>query len=171
MHNRILFVGRDFERKGGFLTYDAFCMLKKEMPDLELYIAGPRINPIQNPVEGYHFLGDIKYDKLSEFYNKCDIFCMPSFFEAYGLVFAEALIFGLPCIGRNCYEMPYFIQDKKNGRLLSENGGALELAQKMKDALANKEMQNYVISQRNHYIEKYSWDSVAERIKNTIDKF
>lgn len=28
-NNKILFVGRDFERKGGFLTYEAFCMLKK----------------------------------------------------------------------------------------------------------------------------------------------
>ena len=49
----------------------------------------------------------------------CDVFCMPSYFEAYGLVFVEALTFGLPCIGRNCYEMPYFIEDGKTGLLLN----------------------------------------------------
>lgn len=141
------------------------------MPDSELYVAGPKKNPISNPVKGYHFLGDLKSQELSEFYNKCDIFCMPSFFEAYGLVFVEALIFGLPCIGRNCYEMPYFIQDGKTGYLLSKNGTAQELAEKMENALKNDEMRSAVISQRENYIKQYSWDSVADRIKNVIDKF
>ena len=38
---------------------------------------------------------------------------MPSYFEAYGLVFIEALTYGLPCIGRNAFEMPNFIQDSE----------------------------------------------------------
>lgn len=169
--NKILFVGRDFERKGGFITYNAFKILKNKISDAELYVAGPKENPISDSVKGYHFLGDLKYDELSEFYNKCDIFCMPSYFEAYGLVFIEALIFGLPCIGRNCYEMPSFIEEGKSGYLLSQNGSVEELAEKMELALKNKEMQNFVISKRDIYIEKYSWSSVAERIKDVIDRF
>lgn len=140
------------------------------MPDAELYVAGPKQDPIQNPVLGYHFLGDVNYEKLADFYNLCDVFCMPSYFEAYGLVFVEALLFGLPCIGRNCYEMPYFIEEGKTGYLLSKNGTAEELVQKMEQALKNEEMKNNVLSRYEFYVNEYSWDSVAERIKNEIKK-
>ena len=44
--------------------------------------------------------------------NLCDYFVMPSKFEAYGLVFAEALIYGLPCIGKKCYARPEFINNE-----------------------------------------------------------
>ena len=107
--NKILFIGRDFERKNGNLVVEAFKLAKKKKQDLELFIAGPKALDINK--EGIHFLGDISYEELVEYYNKCDIFCMPSKFEAYGLVFVEALTFGLPCIGRNAYEMPYFIEE------------------------------------------------------------
>ncbi len=46
---------------------------------------------------------------------------MPSEFEAYGLVFPEALSFGVPCIGRNAYEMQYFIKEGVNGYLLNDD--------------------------------------------------
>ena len=44
---------------------------------------------------------------------------MPSYFEAYGLVFAEALTYGLPCIGRDKFAMSEFIEDGCTGRLIS----------------------------------------------------
>ena len=61
----------------------------------------------------------------------CDVFCMPSYFEAYGLVFVEALTFGLPCIGRNCYEMPYFIEEGKTGLLRKRIGIHVLLQKKL----------------------------------------
>ena len=166
-----MFVGRDFERKGGFVTYQAFCVLKQNFPDLELYIAGPKTNPIKNPIDGAFFCGDVGHEKLAELYRKCDIFCMPSYFEAYGLVFAEALICGLPCIGRNCYEMPYFIEDGETGCLLSQDGSAQELAEKINFCLANNDIKKNVAARHAYYVQEYSWETVAKRIKDVIDKF
>lgn len=40
--NKILFVGRDFERKNGNLVVEAFRLTKEKFPNLELYIAGPK---------------------------------------------------------------------------------------------------------------------------------
>ena len=166
-NNKILFVGRDFKRKGGYLVYDAFKILKQEKKDAELYVAGPISNPIENPIEGYIFLGDCSYEKVSQLYNMCDIFCMPSYFEAYGLVFVEALIFGLPCIGRNCYEMPYFIDDEQTGFLL-KNDDSSELAQLMKRLLNDSTIKKNVLDRREWYIQEYSWNTVAQRIKEVI---
>lgn len=164
-NSKILFVGRDFERKNGPLVLEAFEMLKKQMPDAELYIAGP--DNLEISAGGVYLLGNLPYNQLAHYFNICDIFCMPSKFEAYGLVFIEALAYGLPCIGRNAYEMPYFIEDKKTGYLLNEESPEA-LAKLMYDLLLNDEIKNNVRKKRDWYINEYSWDSVAQRINSVI---
>lgn len=163
--NKLLFVGRDFKRKNGELVVAAFKKAKGQKSNLELYIAGPTNLKIE--YDGIHILGDLSYGDLVEYFNFCDIFCMPSKFEAYGLVFAEALTFGLPCIGRNAYEMPYFIDEGETGYLLqSENVD--ELAELMLKALSNDEMKQNVRSKKEEYVKEYSWDTVAERMAKVI---
>lgn len=168
IHNRILFIGMDFKRKGGFITYEAFKLLREQGENVELYVIGPTSNPIKNPVDGYHFVGNVSFDEEAKYYNMCDLFCMPSYFEAYGLVFVEALTFGLPCIGRNCYEMPYFIKNGDTGLLLKEDNPQ-ELASLMYKGLHDNNMTNNVKDLRSEYLQDYSWSSVAERIAKVID--
>lgn len=165
--NKILFVGRDFVRKGGEMTFKAFIELKKKMADVELYVAGPANNPYPQGTEGYHYMGDCSHEELSALFNKCDIFVMPSYFEAYGLVFIEALTYGLPCIGRNVYEMPYFIEDGKTGLLLHDDD-VHGLADMMFRLLKDKSFSDNVRSRKDRYIREYSWDTVAKRILSAM---
>lgn len=164
--NKILFVGKAFERKNGPLVIEAFRILKKQFPEVELYIAGPKKLVINEG--GIHCLGELNTSQLSVYFNLCDIFCMPSIFEAYGLVFAEALTYGLPCIGRDAYEMPYFIEEGETGYLLKSQS-AEELAKLMSLALENTTMKKNVQSKQKFYIDEYSWDRVACRVKEIID--
>lgn len=169
-NRRILFVGRDFERKAGPLVVDAFKILKEKYDPLaELYVAGPNENPVDGNVDGYHYLNDLSYDELSEYFNLCDIFVMPSKFEAYGLVFIEALAYGLPCIGRNAYEMPYFIEKGVTGDLIDDDNPDV-LAEKMYNLLLNEEIKRNVTDKRQWYIEEYSWNTVASRMFDIIEK-
>lgn len=162
--NKILFVGRDFIRKNGPLVIDAFKIAKHLRNDIELYIAGPTPG---EQLEGVHWLGDVSIDDLSYYFNLCDIFCMPSKFEAYGIVFIEALTYGLPCIGRDAFEMPYFIEDGQTGYLL-KNEDATELAKLMVELLGNETIKQNVLAKQQEYIDKYSWDAVAKRMANVI---
>lgn len=164
--NKILFVGRDFERKNGPLVVKAFSLAKKKRNNLELYIAGP--NNLKVCGGGITLLGDLPYRELAYYFNLCDVFCMPSRFEAYGIVFIEALAFGLPCIGRDAYEMPYFIEDEKTGYLLKEDS-AEELSSLLLAAVDNIEMKLTVRNNRDYYIEEYSWDAVCRRISDVIN--
>ncbi|MBB2183540.1 glycosyltransferase family 4 protein [Lachnospiraceae bacterium MD1] len=166
--NKILFIGRDFERKGGVLTIEAFMLLKERMPEAELFIVGPVNKPFIGEVNGIHFIGELPYDKLPDYYNLCDVFCMPSIFEAYGIVFAEALIYGLPCIGRNDFAMSELIKDSYSGYLLNQDSPDI-LAEKMYDLLKNKEIHENVKKEHKNYVETYSWDAVAQRIYNILD--
>lgn len=165
--NKVLFVGRDFKRKGGPLVIEAFQRVKVGMPKCELYVAGPT-NGDPN-IEGIHWLGDVSYVDLIQYFNMCDIFCMPSQFEAYGLVFGEALTYGLPCIGNDAYEMKYFIDEGVNGYLL-RGQDADELAALILKALNNQEMQKFVRNNQKKYLKLYSWNQVAKKIYDVIEK-
>ena len=166
-NNKVLFVGRDFYRKGGDLVYEAFKIAKKSNPNIKLYVAGPKEWPMEDKDENLIFLGDIDSDELSQYYNMCDIFCMPSRFEAYGLVFIEALVYGLPCIGRNAFAMKEFIQDGENGYLIDDDNANI-LASKILDLLTNDAIKENVVSKKAYYISEYSWDTVANRIIEVI---
>ena len=166
--NKFLFIGRDFFRKGGDLVVNAFLELSKKMDGIELYIAGPE-EPLINTPSNVHWVGDVNSKELHYYYNLCDVFCMPSRFEAYGLVFSEALCFGLPCIGRNACEMPYFIEDGKTGKLLNTES-VDDLSQLMEEVLTTELFYENVMSKKEYYINAYSWDAVAKRITNIIYK-
>lgn len=92
---------------------------------------------------------------------------MPSYFEAYGLVFIEALTYGLPCIGRNVYEMPYLIEDGVTG-LLIENDDVKNLTEKIHILLTDETIRNNVKLKREWFIKEYSWDNVASKILNIV---
>lgn len=162
--NKFLFVGKDFERKNGPLVVEAFKNVYAENNSLELYIIGPAEKPTGTDYPGVKFIGRLGYDELVSYYNLCDYFIMPSLFEAYGIVFAEALIFGLPCIGRNAYAMPEFIDNGANG-LLVDGYDVDELASAMNEMyLQRNRYVNNVSAYHEDYVSRYSWDSVAERI-------
>lgn len=165
--NKFLFVGKDWPRKNGDLVVEAFKRLSAAYPEYnpQLYIAGPeKKSDCINGHENIVFLGRLSYNELISYYNLCDYFVMPSKFEAYGLVFAEALCFGLPCIGKNICAMPEFIQHGQNGFLI-EHDDADELTSAMSRLLLDgHSIACAVQTNKAYYLEKYSWDSVADRI-------
>ena len=164
--NKILFIGKDFERKNGPLVIESFKKAKKVKEDLELYIIGPPI--VENSSkDGIHFLGELSFKEIPFYFNMCDIFCMPSKYEAYGLVFPEALTYGLPCIGKNMFEMPYFIEDGVTGFLI-ENDSAEECAKAIINLIDNNKIKANVQKKREYYLYEYNWNTVAERIFNII---
>lgn len=164
--NTFLFVGRDFYRKGGDLVIEAFRHLHEEDSNLRLIIAGPTRNPAQG-VAGIEYVGDASNEKVGQLFSTSDVFCMPSRFEAYGLVFPEALSAGLPCVGRDAFEMPYFIRDGENGKLVRSDD-PLELASAMKECLTSDRIRCATLADSESVCREYSWRAVAERIYEII---
>ena len=168
--NKILFIGRDYKRKGLPIVYDAFLKLKKMMPEAELHVAGPSQNPILgNLIDGYYFHGECSHETLSDLFNSCDVFCMPSYFEAFGLVFIEALSYGLPCIGRNIHEMPYIIEDGVTGILIKDDSTDF-LSASMYNLLHDDKIFENVKRRKDFYAQHYSWENVAKNIHEVISQ-
>lgn len=165
--NTFLFAGRDFVRKGGDLVLAAFAQLHEIHPELRLVVAGPRQNPAPG-APGVDYVGDVSNERLGVLMASADVFVMPSRFEAYGLVFPEALSAGLPCVGRNRFEMPHFICDGEDGRFIHSDDTD-ELAAAMWDCLISPTLRENARKHAEEIRAQYRWDVVADRISQVID--
>lgn len=85
------------------------------------------------------FAGRVSDEKLSEYYQKADVFVLPSIdkSEAYGMVLLEAMANGLPVIASNLPGVRGLVG--KDRGLLVEPGNARELTQALTDILSNDE--------------------------------
>ncbi len=167
----ILFVGRDFFRKGGDLTIEAFTRLRKGYgEEISLVVAGPETWPLSTPIpEGVQFVGAAPFQDLQRYFATADAFCMPSHFEAFGVVFAEALCAGVPPIGQRLYATPEIIHHGKNGYLLDKPDATL-LAELMANVLDNTEMKKYVEEHVHEAREYYSWRRIAKDMLQILDQ-
>ena len=79
--------------------------------------------PIKDRVK---FTGAISEAELHQLYANCDIFCLPSRYESFGLVLVEAMVFGKPVVGVDIGGMPEIVTAGKNGFLAQpENADSL----------------------------------------------
>ena len=100
---RVVFVGRDWERKGGPDLLAAFGRVRAELPDATLTIVG--CGPeIAGP--GVRVLGEIPPQEVAREYARSAVFCMPTLVEPFGIVFVEALTHGLPVVASDVGAVP-----------------------------------------------------------------
>ncbi len=128
----VLFIGRDFERQGGQLLLRAFAQVRRRVPAAKLVIAGSAPSVDQPGVEVIGFIDKHSADgeaRLIDLYRRASVFTMPSHFEPFGIVYAEAMHFGVPCVGVNHCAMPEIISHGVTGLLVPpDNAHALEQA-------------------------------------------
>jgi glycosyltransferase involved in cell wall biosynthesis len=166
---RVLFVGRDFLRKAGDVVVDAMERLLRRGVRARLVVAGPSTWPLDGPMPSWvTFVGDAPFNVVRDEMARADLFCMPSRFEAFGIVFSEALATGVPVIGRDAFAMPEFIEPGVNGYLLPEDGDAPALADLIERTLGDEAMRRRVIERAPAVAAHASWDRVADDMLRTI---
>lgn len=162
---RLLFVGRDFARKGGEQVVRALRVLRSEFdPEITLTVVGPDVWPMAGEVpDGVRFLGRLPVDRVAAVYDEHDVFVMPSRFEAFGIVLAEALARGLPCVARQAFAMPEIIRPGDNGELI-RGDDPNDLAVALVRVLADHDMFRRVADQAADTREHFSWDRAAQDV-------
>lgn len=95
-----LFVGVDFERKGGETLLRAWPAVRERLPQAELWVVGPRGQaPAGAERLGIHWHGFVSdREQLTALYSRAQAFVLPSLFEPFGRSVFEAMGHGLPCI-------------------------------------------------------------------------
>ena len=150
----ILSVGRIVKEKGFLRMYRVFKLLKNSDKRWEWTIVGDGeyLSELKSIVEddgfqdSVHFAGNISHQNLSIFYSSHSVFFLLSeYFEAFGLVYLEALSCGMPVVGysqygpaeifdsvSSCFGVEFNCKDElicaaiKNAKDSIENGAGLE---------------------------------------------
>jgi glycosyltransferase involved in cell wall biosynthesis len=162
---RLLFVGVNWEDKGGPVAYAAFRNLVDSGIEAELTIAGctPPSDVIQPGVNAVGFLNKnvpAEFEKLNALFRTSHFFILPTKYEAYGLVFCEAGANGIPALAPATGGIPTIIEDGVTGFLLPENSVGKAYADKMRFLIENPERwQNMRKAAYAKYIDQLNWDA------------
>lgn len=114
----VLFVGAGFHRKGADLLLRAFAIVRSRIPTARLVMVGLRETITDPGVESLGFLRkDVpaEYERLRRAYESAHVFCLPTRFEPYGIVFLEAMSYGLPSVGPDAWAVPEMVLDGVTG--------------------------------------------------------
>lgn len=116
-NKNIIFVGKEWERKGGPLLVEAFKKVLEQVPDATLTIIGckPDVN-----VRNCEVLGELSLQQVATHYEKASVFCLPTVREPFGIVFVEAMFNRLPIVTNNMGAAPYLVTPN-NGFLIENN--------------------------------------------------
>jgi glycosyltransferase involved in cell wall biosynthesis len=178
----ILFVGKDFYRKGGPTLIKAFKEVKKVVKDAKLVIVSePNLNFPSRIHTVFDFFGikvskpkinlpdlifksQVPYEELIQLYKDASIFVMPSIQENFGHVFLEAMAYKTPCIGTTVDAMPEIIEEGKTGFLVPPNDYK-QLSDRLILILEDENMMKQMGEQGRKRVEKYfTWDLVVDRM-------
>lgn len=142
---RVISAGRYMPEKGFDLLLEAWHLLPKEYHIWHLYIFGNEDRSLyQKIVEKYHMERNVHLmpatNDISEEFSKSSLYVMSSRYEGFGLVLAEAMSCGLPCVS---FDSPYgpreIIKDGEDG-LLAKYEDIEDLVNKMTQLMSNTEL-------------------------------
>jgi starch synthase len=164
----VLFVGRQFHRKGGDVLVESFRRVRNQLRDARLVIAGQPIGSVDG--EGIRCLGDLDKNSpegwaaLAAAYAEADVFALPTRFEPFGVAFVEAMHFGVPCIGPRAWAVPEIIVDGETGFTVPVDDVEL-LADRLIRVLSDRAMARRMgeaARRRAHSL--FTWPLVVERM-------
>ena len=115
---RVLFVGGDFERKGGLLLVDAIGRLRADGLNVEvdLVTAG---DPGAVPGVTVHHGMRPNSPELIALYRAADIFCLPTFGDCLPMVLSEAGAVGLPLVASDVGAISEIVRPEVTGLLVA----------------------------------------------------
>ncbi|MGC9208301.1 MAG: glycosyltransferase family 4 protein [Nitrososphaeria archaeon] len=94
----VLFVGRDYFRKGGDIAVRLMLDIVQSEKDVHFYYVGKGFVP-EHP--NFHHYENLPRERLERLYSIADLMLYPSRNEAYGLAILEAQSYGIPVIASN----------------------------------------------------------------------
>lgn len=168
----LITVGSLTKQKGHEFLIKAMKELIKDYPNLILLIIGKGElrEKLEKEIKSFNlekniFLLGYK-ENLKEYLSASDIFVLPSLWEGFGLVIAEAMASGLPVVSTRIFGVMDIIQDRENG-FLAEARDSNSLAEKIRYILNLKEeeIEKIIYRARKTVEGKFSLDRMVRDYK------
>ncbi len=177
---KLLFVGNLIPRKGLHHLLDSLSLLPPETWELTIVggVVGHRsyIAKIRRAVEAkiktrqISMLGSVDTIQLAEHYRLNHLLVVPSSYEGFGIVYLEAMGFGLPAIATDSGATAETIINNMNGFLVQPNARE-ELAQRIHQLHLNRDILSQMgMAARRHFLAAPTWEDTCTHIYDFLQK-
>jgi glycosyltransferase involved in cell wall biosynthesis len=168
----VLFLANLEVRKGIHVLLEAFEAVAARLPDARLRIAGD--GPERLAVEGrisrspardrVELLGRVDRDGALALMQACDVYCLPSFGEPFGMTALEAMACARPVVATNAGGLRHLVPDA-GGRKVRP-GDPPALAEALVELLADPGLRTAMGATNRETVEqRFAWSRVGDRLE------
>ncbi len=173
---RFLFVGLDWDRKGGDVAAETVEMLQSSGVPAQLTVVGSAIpkehrSPHVRSVGMLNRANPDESAQLDQLFQSADFYIHPARAECYGHVLCEALGFGVPVLAANTGGVSQCVMDGETGLLVPPETPAAEYANEVRRLLSDANLledmrTNAVLDFR----QRLNWDCWALRVQQLMQE-
>ena len=169
-HPRLLFVGNNFQRKGGPFMLEVKHLLPEQY-ELVIVSNDPIVGNL-NVNERTLVIRGLDHSRLLEligWYQSSHLLAFPTWNEPFGQVMVEAAACGTPCIVRDLGPQREAVQHEKSGLLMPYHSSPREWASAIQLLFADREkLAAFGVRARQIAEERYSIDRLERQIAQVI---
>lgn len=170
----LLFIGKDWLRKGGPIAVTTTEVLRRRGINARLHIVG---HVLEHTVAEYivvHGLlnKDQKDDqkRLDRLLRECDALILPSSAEGFVIAPVEAAAYGMPSLAYDTIGVSSAVSNGKSGILLPLGASANEFADVIAGWFVHPELYDQLVrGARKHYEETANWHTAVTILLNAIE--
>ncbi|MEE4208059.1 MAG: glycosyltransferase family 4 protein [Parvularcula sp.] len=162
---KLLFMGKEWARKGGDIVIEAFRKLQSRGIAAELHLVGGKANDvatIENVIDHGYLDKNSRKDRLTlrNLLKDVHFLLLPTRADCTPMVVAEANSYGIPVIATNVGGIPSLMEPGENGDMLSLEADASDYANRLMDLSANREQYEALSRNSFRYFKRnLTWDS------------
>lgn len=172
---QLLFVGKDWERKGGPLAVEVVRELNRKGCPARLTIVGCTPALQAEDAAYTEVLGFLSaknpadQQRMQTAFAQAHFFLLPSRAECFGLVFAEAQSYGLPCIALDCQGIPGVVDQGVTGLLFAPGTEAAPIASDiLKLAADGVAYEAMAVAARRKFRQELCWEAFGQRLHQRV---
>ncbi|MDB5029168.1 MAG: hypothetical protein JWO66_2857 [Candidatus Eremiobacteraeota bacterium] len=167
----ILFLAHVERRKGIGVLLDAFTRVAARVPGVRLIVAGASEDDAvrariaaSDDAERITYLGPVERGSVPEIVSRCDVYCLPSFGEPYGMTAIEAMACGKPIVATGAGGLGHLVEPE--GGIAVPPGDAAALADALVEVLTDPVAREAMGRHNRRVAEtRYEWERVIDRLE------
>jgi len=172
---KLLFIGVDWERKGGDTALTVAQELNRLGLPTELTIVGC------DPFQGKKAPGFVRCEgflskrlkahreRIEELLAESHFLIVPSLAECYGLVYCEANAYGVPCLARAVGGVPTIVKNGENGFLFAPEAPPQDYVQVIERLFQSyHHYTDLANSSREAFLTRLNWDVAGRKVREIL---
>lgn len=173
---KLLFIGVEWERKGGPIAVEVVKILNKKGVKSELHIVGcnPQIDNKPDYIKIYGFInkntktGKLKLEKL---FSESHFFILPTQAECSALVLSESNSFGVPALTTKTGGLSDIVIHGVNGGIFPVNAGPEEYSNFIKKYMKNyQDYKKLALTSFDRYLKEFCWNITTKKLLKILEE-